>query len=137
MNSLFWTLLSIACINLISLSCLVLTSVIGFILKRISKHTIVDIVQYAISFAAGVFFGDVFVHLLPIAFKHNKILTPITILAGIVIFYFIEDVIRIHRNIHKDHQKRHPYTQSTFATIAIVGESLHSFVDGAVIAGSY
>jgi len=94
------------------------------------------ILIYLISFSAGSLFGDAFIHLLPEIVEETGgfgLNISLYILSGIVIFFVLEKVIHwqhCHMPITKTHV--HP-----FAYTNLVGDGLHNFIDGMIIAGSY
>lgn len=88
-----------------------------------------------VSFSAGALFGDVFIHLLPEAISRQG-LEPVTafwILGGILTFLILEKFIHWrHCHLPEDHRHAQP-----FAITNLVGDGVHNFIDGMIIAGSY
>ena len=124
----FYTLISVFIVSLISfMGILTLT----FKIDKINK-----ILLYLVSFSAGALLGDAFIHLLPeITGKTSQNLnTSLFILIGIIIFFILEKFIHwqhCHGNLtEKNHI--HP-----FAYTNLVGDGLHNFIDGLIIAASY
>jgi len=81
-----------------------------------------------ISFSAGVMLTIAFTHLVPESFEmvHNA---AFYVLLGFLIMFFLQFVIMFHP-CHDDHCKTH----KTIGTPALVGLSLHSLIDGLMIA---
>lgn len=91
-----------------------------------------------IALAVGVLLGDVFLHLLPDALENSHDAGNVFLwtLAGIILFYFIE------QTLHWRHDHAIPLgngagkTQS-YAKMSLLGDGAHNFVDGILIAGSF
>jgi zinc and cadmium transporter len=91
-----------------------------------------------VSFAVGALLGDAFIHLIPEAFESGGSLeTSLSILAGILLFFAIEKLLRHHHGpLYSEHHpadSRHP----VIAAVNVAGDAIHNFVDGVLIAASY
>ena len=121
------------------LASVILISIISFIglfTISINQKKLKKILIYLISFSAGALLGDTFIHLLPEIIKKNNfnLSTSIYILSGIGIFFVLEKFIHwqhCHGNITQENHV-HP-----FAYMNLIGDALHNFIDGAIIAASY
>lgn len=122
---LFCALISVFAISLISL--------IGiFTLSLKSKKFLIVL----IALSAGTLLGDAFIHLLPELIENNSFGTreALLILAGITGFFFLEKVIH-WRHCHEtllDSGHVH-----TLAYTNLIGDAIHNFLDGIIIATSY
>ncbi|MEX0738795.1 MAG: ZIP family metal transporter [Pseudohongiella sp.] len=91
-----------------------------------------------IALAVGVLLGDAFLHLLPDALESGANTSSVFLwtLAGIVVFYFIEQILhwRHDHAILPDEMKKRP---KSYANMNLLGDGAHNFVDGVLIAGSF
>ncbi|MDO8509057.1 MAG: ZIP family metal transporter [Nanoarchaeota archaeon] len=127
-NTIILILLSVFLVSLISF--------IGIFTLSINSKKLKKTLIYLISFSAGALLGDAFIHLLPEIIEANNftINTSLLILLGIIIFFVLEKFIHwehCHGNITQDNHV-HP-----FAYMNLVGDALHNFIDGSIIAASY
>ena len=120
---------------LISVLVISLISLIGIFTLSIKQKRLETILIYFVSFSAGALFGNVFLHLLPEVISETGFTTQVSfyILIGIVFSFIIEKVIR-WRHCHHTHDCKHP---EPFAIMNLVGDGVHNFIDGLIIAASY
>ncbi|MDI6721215.1 MAG: ZIP family metal transporter, partial [Candidatus Aenigmarchaeota archaeon] len=83
-----------------------------------------------VSFAAGSMLGATFFDLLPEAMEFGSQYIFASILAGIVIFFFIEKIFHWHHHITK-------CRVHTVAYMNLIGDAVHNFIDGMIIAASF
>ena len=127
----FWySLLSVFLVSLISF--------IGVFALSIKIERLRKVLIYLISFSAGALFGDAFIHLLPEISEEFGFGLNVSgyLLLGIGSFFVLEKVIH-WRHCHgefleKGHERVHPFVYTN-----LVGDGLHNFLDGVIIASSY
>ncbi|MEK6984097.1 MAG: ZIP family metal transporter [Nanoarchaeota archaeon] len=116
---------------LIAVLIISLISLLGiFILLK--EKILTKILFFLVSFAAGTLLGAAFLDLLPEALEegfNNAI--PIFILLGILSFFILEKFLYWHHH-HTGKEEIHSFTY-----LNIVGDCIHNFLDGAVIAISF
>ncbi|HII88145.1 TPA: ZIP family metal transporter, partial [Candidatus Woesearchaeota archaeon] len=122
-----WIFLSVLLVSLLSL--------ISIFFLSFKKEFLHKLMAFLISFAAGALLGDAFLHLLPEAVEEAgfTLSLSLTLLAGIIIFFILEKFIH-WRHCHIPASKEHPHP---FAWMNLLGDALHNFMDGLIIAGSY
>ncbi|MBI2136637.1 ZIP family metal transporter [Candidatus Woesearchaeota archaeon] len=121
--------------SLVSVLIISLISFIGIIGLSIKIDKLKQIVLFLVSFSAGALLGDVFIHLLPelveeYGFGLNM---SLYVLSGIVFFFIVEKFIHWH-HCHIEPSRDHPHP---FALMNLLGDAVHNFIDGMIIAGSY
>lgn len=91
-----------------------------------------------IALAVGVMLGDAFLHLLPDALERTSDASSVFLwtLIGIVLFYFIEQTLH-WRHDHAVHPEDMGKKPKSYARMNLVGDGVHNFVDGILIAGSF
>ena len=93
----------------------------------------VKMVPWAISYAVGTLLGVALLALLPQALEKLPAATALgTLLAGVLFFFLLEKLV-IWRHCHDDQECA---VHSSAASLVIVGDVFHTFVDGAVIAAA-
>lgn len=100
------------------------------------------VLLFLVSLSAGTLFGGAFLHLLPETVEEQgfSLRVSFLLLLGVVVFFVLEKFIHWHHchghNKHTPHQiSRNP--KQRIALLNVVGDGLHNFLDGLVIAGSY
>ena len=133
-ETLIYTLLSVVVVSLISF--------VGIFMLSFRKDFLERILLFLVSFAVGALIGDAFLHLMPEAITGGT--SPrhfgAYALMGIIIFFTIEKFLRWHHRHLFTHREEkghyHPYIQP-FVWMNLIGDGVHNFIDGMVIAGSY
>lgn len=138
MSTLAYILISVLIVSMISI-----VGALALVLepKRLQK------LQFAlVSFAAGAMLGAAFLDLLPEAVEHSPDDVFGTVLAGIVTFFVLETFLywyhchsqqcERHSYIRGEH-KTHKHVKEPFTYLNLIGDGVHNFLDGAIIATSY
>ena len=124
MNALAWIIVSTFLVSLISL--------IGIFTLSLKKKLLNKIVLYLVALSAGALISAVFVHLLPEAvaeFSNSPIFD--FVLVGFILFFLMEKVLH-WRHCHDLECKVH-----TFAYVNLIGDAVHNFTDGLIIAAAF
>ncbi len=121
---------SVILVSLIS----VLFAIPFFIKKKISQHSL----MFLLSMSVGVLLSTVFMDLLPESFEHgHSIEVSLQLLSGFLVMFILEKLVHFHHNKkcengHCGHS--HAYN---LAPVNLIGDGIHNFIDGLVIAGAY
>ena len=123
----FYTLVSVLVVSLASFGGIF---ILGVKEKKLEKFLI-----YMIAFSAGALLGDAFIHLIPESVEENgfSLLVSSYILIGIGFSFSVEKLIN-WRHCHHLTSKEHPHP---LTTMNLVGDGVHNFIDGIIIAASY
>ena len=121
--------------SLISVFLVSLVSLVGIIFLSLRQEKMEKILVCLVSLSAGTLLGDAFIHLVPESFElsENHLWPSLSILAGILAFFFLEKLIH-WRHCHAVACQEHPHP---FSYMILLGDTLHNFIDGMIIAGSF
>jgi zinc and cadmium transporter len=107
----------------------------GIIVLVVRERFLRRVIPVLVSFAVGALLGDALFHILPELAEDGGITVGISwIMAGAIIgFFVLEKFIHMHHQLEAPaHGHIHPV-----ALTNLLGDGLHNFVDGAIIAGSF
>lgn len=120
---LIWILLSVIAVSLVSL--------IGIVLIYFKENILKKFLTALLSLASGAMLGGAFLHLLPESAELGIKNIWIYPLIGILIFFILEKFL-FWRHCHTKKCRVH-----TFAYLNLIGDGVHNFIDGLIIASSY
>jgi len=130
LQSTLYALLSVIIVSLIS----VIVAIPLLMKKKIPKKLLL----FLLSASVGVLMSTVFMDFLPEIFEHGYTLnTALIILFGFMIMFVLEKFVHWHHTngcANKDAGHAHAYN---LAPVNLIGDGIHNFIDGLVIAGSY
>jgi zinc and cadmium transporter len=112
-----------------------LLSLVGLLTLTIRPNTLKSGLLILISFAAGALLGDAFLHLLPEVVEEKggfPVSSSMGLLGGVIAFFVLEKVLHWHHSHIAAEEVLHPV-----AVTNLVGDALHNFVDGAIVAGAF
>lgn len=126
-------MLTIYAYTIISVLIVSAISGIGVITYLFNDKALKKITLLLVALSAGTLLGDAFLHLIPEAVEKKNPGIWFGILAGIIIFFILEKIIH-WRHCHIQTSENHPHP---LGTMNLIGDSLHNFIDGVIIAGSF
>lgn len=107
-------------------------ALIGIFTLALKKELFEKIILFLVAISAGTLMGGAFLHLIPEAAEKIPLvdLFPLVLLS-FAVFYFIEKIIH-WRHCHEEECEIH-----TFGYINLIGEGIHNFLDGLIIAATF
>lgn len=112
-----------------------LISFVGIFTLSLSTKRLKAITLYLVSLSAGSLLGGALLHLLPeiLVEKNNAEIIWFSLLGGIIAFFILEKIVCWrHCHIPTSHDHPHP-----LGIMNLIGDGLHNFLDGVLIAGSF
>jgi len=122
MLELAWILLSTLLVSAISL--------VGIFFITLKEQVFKKALLLLVSFASGSLLGAAFLHLIPESLSGSSETAFLAILVGILSFFLLEKFLWRHC-----HERECPI--HTFAYLNLLGDGVHNFIDGVVIAASF
>ncbi|MEW5896339.1 MAG: ZIP family metal transporter [Nanoarchaeota archaeon] len=135
---------SVVIYALISVFIVSLISFVGIASLLLGKNTLSSLLLILVSLSAGSLLGGAFIHILPeVVEKQGFSLTvSLLVLAGVVVFFVLDRLIRFHR-CEEQHLEQpqcsfiHEPHKHHLGIMNVLGDGVHNFADGLIIAGSY
>jgi zinc and cadmium transporter len=103
-------------------------------------------IQSLVSYAIGALLGAAFLEVIPHAFEHGEPhRVALSILGGILAFFVLEKLF-LWRHSHEGHEGHgggqetahgHSHDQGRSGTLIMVGDTIHNFLDGILIAAAF
>jgi len=121
---LFWIIGSASLVSIISL--------IGIVTLTLRDELLGKIVLGLVGFSAGALMGGAFLHLMPEALEASES-TPVFsyVIIGFILFFLLERLL-YWRHCHDGRCDVHIFTY-----LNLIGDGIHNFVDGLIIAASF
>jgi zinc and cadmium transporter len=119
---------------LISVTIVSLISLIGILFIGLRETLLRRIITVLVGFSCGALIGGAFIHMLPEALENmGQACESIFyyVITGIVVFFVMEKFL-YWRHCHERECSIH-----AFVYLNLVGDGVHNFIDGMVIAGSF
>ena len=110
-------------------------SLVGLLTLVLNRDVMRTTLFIAVAFAAGALLGDAFFHLIPEISESASgfdLFASTALLIGIFAFFILEKIVHWHHAHFPGEDVLHPV-----AITNLVGDGLHNFVDGAIVAGSF
>ena len=110
-------------------------SLIGAVALVLSRETLRRVLFVVVAFAAGALLGDTFFHLIPEISESDAgfdFVASTAILSGVLVLFVLEKVLHWHHAHFPEEEVLHP-----IAVTNLVGDGLHNFIDGAIVASSF
>ena len=123
--------------TLISVVAVSLLSFVGVVVLLLREKLLRQLIPILVSFAVGALLGDALLHIVPELSEGGGVRAPISfvMVAGIVGFFVLEKFIHWHHALNfssGEEIKIHPVAMAN-----LIGDGVHNFVDGAIIAGAF
>lgn len=108
-------------------------SIIGIVTISMNRRILGKILLSLVSLSAGTMLGAAFLHLLPESVSHLGNILPFELtLVSFIAFFLLERFLHWRHCHDQEHLESH-----TLGTLNLVGDAVHNFLDGLLIAASF
>ncbi|KKR08300.1 MAG: hypothetical protein UT32_C0002G0063 [Parcubacteria group bacterium GW2011_GWC2_39_14] len=121
--------------SLVSILAVSLISFLGVLFLGIKKEKLEHILLYFVSFSIGALFAEVFIHIIPRIVEEVgfTVRYGLYFLLGLIVFFIVEKYVHWHHC----HKVDHHHEIKPVAYTNLIGDGLHNFLDGLIIASSF
>lgn len=129
-------------LSVVSVVAVSLVSLVGLLTLSLNERRLRRLAGVLVSFATGTLLADAFIHLIPESFARSPgtpLRASLLLLAGVLLFFVVEKLLRRRHGLLHHHHRHHPERSvpSPMAIVNLVGDAIHNFIDGVLIAASY
>jgi len=117
---------------LLSVTIVSLLSLLGAFFLIFKRKSLDDIITYTLAFSSGILLGTTFYDLIPESYAHIESQTYTWVIIGVLSFFILEKFIHWHH-----HVEGHEKVEKPVAYLALAGDSIHNFLDGAIMGVAY
>jgi len=116
-----------------------LASLAGLLTLSMTADRVRNLAAFFVSFAAGALLGDTFIHLVPEMFaaERETLWPSLLILAGILLFFVVEKLLRHEHGLLHRHHHGEPLHRPALAAVNVLGDAIHNYIDGLLIGASW
>jgi zinc and cadmium transporter len=129
MENIIWALISVVMVSLVSV-----VAILPLLLKKtFSKQSLL----FLLSISVGVLLSTVFISFIPETIEHGySLFSALFILLGFLIMFILEKFVHWHHHNKCQGPDCHGHAYN-LAPLNLIGDGVHNFIDGLVIAGAY
>lgn len=110
---------------------------VASLLLLVNRNIRNKVVPWLVSYAVGTLLGAAGLVLMPEALESLPAPSAFGLmLGGILTFFVLEKLVLLHHCHHEHDEHDHHHAHKTTATLVIVGDAVHTFVDGVAIAAA-
>ena len=125
-------------ITLASVALLSLLSFVGLFAVSRRKQALDKVIPHLVALAAGSLLGSAMLHLLPQAIEALGAGLPLFLLltGSFLVFFALEKFLWAHQHGEEEYEEE-PHGPQPVVAMNLIGDGLHNFVDGIMVAASF